>query len=443
MTNKIQTKLIVKKLISASKQDYLLAILIDSNNKPIEGVKIGFADDGVKYVKTDKDGKARYILNAKKEMGYTIKVAFFGDDKYQASEKIPVIIDKESTVLTVKKAVSASNQNYLLATLKDSSNKPIEGVKIGFADNGVKYVQTDKNGQARYMLSHLKDGKYTMKVAFFGNDDYKATKQIAFKFHIGKIATKLNVSGDKSYIYATLKDSDNVAIPNVNIGFANNGVTYVKTDGNGKSQYSISKFGEGSHTVKVGFLGNDDYKPSEKIEYKFKVEAEKPILYSYLTTQGCSGIGQCTDYYCACNSLQQCFYRLTGIHVSESTIASVAGTTTAGTGHWGIETAVAWFNRKYDKNIKIIWKNFSDIGWSGLADYMNKGAVFCHLLYRDQWGHYEVPQRLTDDNVIVLNSLGDSCGGGTRCGYIETRSKSTHRRYMGGISQKSVAILTI
>ncbi len=165
-------------------------------------------------------------------------------------------------------------------------------------------------------------------------------------------------------------------------------------------------------------------------------------LKPYLTSQGCSGMGQCTGYYCACNSLQQCFYRLTGIQVAESTIASVAGTTSAGTGHAGIETAVAWFNKKYKTNIKITWKNFSDVGWTKLQEYMNKGAVFCHLLYRDQYGHYEVPKQISGDNIIVLNSLGNSCGGAAYCGYIETRSKSTQQRYINGISQKSIAILT-
>lgn len=172
-------------------------------------------------------------------------------------------------------------------------------------------------------------------------------------------------------------------------------------------------------------------------------------LNPYMTSQGCSGMGQCTGYYCACNSLQQCFYRLTGIKVSESTIAGVAGTTSAGTGHWGIETAVAWFNKKYDKNIKITWKNFSDLGssdsarWSKLQEYINKGAVFNHIWYRDQYGHYEVPKQVSGSNVIVLNSLGSYCSYPAYCGYIETRSKSTHLRYIQGISQKSIAILTI
>ena len=42
-----------------------------------------------------------------------------------------------------------------------------------------------------------------------------------------------------------------------------------------------------------------------------------------MTTTGCNGMGQCTEYYCACNSIQQCYYRTAGIQVAESTIASV------------------------------------------------------------------------------------------------------------------------
>lgn len=175
---------------------------------------------------------------------------------------------------------------------------------------------------------------------------------------------------------------------------------------------------------------------------------KKSGLNAYITSQGCSGMGQCTGYYCGCNSLQQCFYRLTGIKVAESTIASVAGTTTSGTDHAGLNTAVAWFNKKYGQNIKITWKNFSDLGssdterWKALQNYINKGAVFIHLYYRDQWGHYEVPKDVSSDTCKILNSLGDSCGNGTYCGYIENRSRATEKRYIQGISQKSVAILT-
>lgn len=175
----------------------------------------------------------------------------------------------------------------------------------------------------------------------------------------------------------------------------------------------------------------------------------KVSLHSYLTSEGCSGMGQCTGYNCGPNSLQQCFYRLTGIKVSESAIAAAAGTTSDGTDHDGLNTAVKWFNNKYNKNVQITWKNFSDLGssdaerWKALQSYINKGAVFVHLLYRDQWGHYEVPKSVGDDYLSIINSLGDYCSYPAYCGYIETRSKSEQRSYINGISQKSMAILTI
>lgn len=163
-------------------------------------------------------------------------------------------------------------------------------------------------------------------------------------------------------------------------------------------------------------------------------------LKELLTNEGCSGMGQCTGYYCACNSLQQGFYRLTGIKVEEKTIAGWAGTTSDGTDHAGINTAVAKFNKKYDKNVKITWYNFSELSWDKINNFIKKGAVFFHLLYRNQWGHYE-PIKSVGDSLKILNSLGSSCGGATYCGYIETRSKSTQKSYINGISQKSVAVL--
>lgn len=86
---KIVTKLNVKKLTSESKKDYLLATLTDVNGKAIKGVDIGFADNGVKYITTDEGGKARYFPNKKEAGIYNFKVAFFGNDKYEASEKVP------------------------------------------------------------------------------------------------------------------------------------------------------------------------------------------------------------------------------------------------------------------------------------------------------------------------------------------------------------------
>ena len=185
---------------------------------------------------------------------------------------------------------------------------------------------------------------------------------------------------------------------------------------------------------------HDDFPAFVDINYQYFYPPKKEVLHDYLLEEGCSGIGQCTSYFCGPNSLQQCFHRLTGIRVSEYDIANVAGTTVDGTDHEGLETAIALFNRKYNKNVKIEWYNFSELSWSRIKEMTNTGAVFCHLLYRNRWGHYEVLKSVNDD-LTILNSLGDACGNGTYCGYIETRSKSEQESYISGISQKSIAYL--
>lgn len=163
---------------------------------------------------------------------------------------------------------------------------------------------------------------------------------------------------------------------------------------------------------------------------------------------GCNGLGQCTPYYCACNSLQQMFHKLYNKTVSEKQIAQWAGTTHNGTDHQGINTAI----HRYDPNLKVTWKNFSDLGNSTDARFKKLGelmsdnntAVFTHLGYRYRFGHYEVPYQIDTKNktIKVLNSLGDRSGNGY-LGYIETRTYNLEADYIrntpGG--QPSICII--
>jgi len=166
--------------------------------------------------------------------------------------------------------------------------------------------------------------------------------------------------------------------------------------------------------------------------------------YGHATKYGCDNKGQNNGYYCGCHSLQEVFRNLTGIVVPQSTIASWAGTTTDGTDHEGLNTAVAQFNRKYGKNLTVTWYNFSDLGWNKLKAIINSNNQDCvwHNLYRNQWGHYEVVNKIYSDYCDVQNSLGDYCDYGCYCGYVEERSFSTFRSYLGGISQKSIMVIT-
>ena len=185
----------------------------------------------------------------------------------------------------------------------------------------------------------------------------------------------------------------------------------------------------------------------EEEERKRREEEERRKAlrkYGHSDEYGCDDMGQNTDYYCGCHSLQEVFRNLTDIVVDQDTIAEVCGTTYDGTDHPGLNTCVEWFNRKYDKNLNVEWRNFSELGWDGIRNIVNSNNQDCviHNLYRNQYGHYEVVNWVDDDYVGVQNSLGDRCNRGCFCGYKEDRTQGEFRSYISGISQKSVMVIT-
>lgn len=159
----------------------------------------------------------------------------------------------------------------------------------------------------------------------------------------------------------------------------------------------------------------------------------------------CDAMGQNTGYFCACSMVQKMMYRL-GYKVGQSELAQVMGTTTDGTGHSGIETGIAYVGRKYGVKFDVKWYSFSDLGWEKMGKLMcqDNTSVGTHVLYRDRYGHYEYPLtvNMSTKMVKIINSLGSKCTASCYCGYIEERSFSEHQRYMNGISQKSVLVIT-
>lgn len=167
--------------------------------------------------------------------------------------------------------------------------------------------------------------------------------------------------------------------------------------------------------------------------------------YGRSSKSGCDNRGQNTGYWCAPHMAQEIVRNLTGIVIPQSKIASIMGTTTSGTGHSGIDTFFAWFNKNYTKyHLDIVWKNFSDLGWSGVKKILESSNKDCgfHELYRRQWGHYTNFDKIYDSSIAVHNSLGSKCTSSCYCGYEETRSKSEAKSYLSGISQKSVLVVT-
>ena len=139
----------------------LIATLTDSEGNPISGAKVGFANNGVTYIRTDKNGKASYSTKDLNAGTYTVKVKFYGDNIYSASNQAiaKITVSKSNTKLTSSNVnVNYGSNGYLVATLKDSNGNPVSGAKVGVANNGVKYVLTDANGQAKYSTKDLAPG---------------------------------------------------------------------------------------------------------------------------------------------------------------------------------------------------------------------------------------------------------------------------------------------
>lgn len=178
----------------------------------------------------------------------------------------------------------------------------------------------------------------------------------------------------------------------------------------------------------------------------------------HFSNPGCDKMGQCTSTFCAPHSVHQ-----TGAkkdlekYADEYRLAGWAGTTSAGTGHAGIETAFYELAKRAGIKIKLEWKNLSDMGAS-LKDRMqaigriienrNKFVIW-HVLYRKgkskkPVGHYEVVKWIDINKMQmgVMNSLGNKCSSKSYCGYMETRNCSEMATYCSGISQKSILIIT-
>ena len=184
-----------------------------------------------------------------------------------------------------------------------------------------------------------------------------------------------------------------------------------------------------------------------KVSTSKKSECKSPYkALPYDSKSSCDHMGQNTGYYCGPSMIQKMLYELGITGITQKQLASVAGTTTSGTDHSGLETAVAWVAKKKKVKLTCKWYNFSDLSWDKLGKIMcNKNQSFgCHIRYRDKWGHYEKPLSIyTDSKVVkVINSLGNKCTSSCYCGYVEERSFSTQKRYIAGISQKSVLVIT-
>lgn len=196
--------------------------------------------------------------------------------------------------------------------------------------------------------------------------------------------------------------------------------------------------------AKVIFSYSKNKKLPAHITFNSKIFAKPVKKHGHSNKRGCDNRGQNNGYYCGPHMVQEIIRNLTGKVIPQSTLASVIGTTSSGSSHSGIDTCFAWFNRNSNFELEIEWKNFGDIGWNGIKKILESQNQDCglHELYKDKWGHYTNFDKVYDNSIDVHNSLGNYCTSNCYCGYTENRNKADAKRYLNGISQKSVLIVT-
>lgn len=462
---KTNTKLITVDLTKTfGGTEQLEVSLTDKNNNPLPDKEIIIEINDVKYSRvTDKDGIAR--LNINLGVGnYKALFTYNGDDEYNKSTAHCMVY--VNPVISVKDlSMTYRDGSRFEARLTDKNGKVLSNVLVVFKVNGVSYERiSDDNGVAGLNIN-LNPGEYPI-VTKAGN------VEITKKIQIHKAPTRMEgtditkTASEKAVYQCAVYDSNNNRVK-CSVDITVNGVTYNRSiDDEGLAKLNIN-LGKGEYNLKAEFKGdniylpssisnrivvNDDPKPEPKPEPK---GCENPYTSSpHPTSSGCNGMGQNNAYCCGPSAIHKSIYKFGIRDITQGQISSWAGTTSSGTGHDGLNTAIAQINRVKGTNITIDWYNLSDLGWEQIGKIIcqpNK-AVITHILYKNggtcdgsgNFGHYEslVKVNTATGYVKVINSLGGSCGG-CYCGYYQDRTIACEERFISGISQKSIAVLTM
>jgi hypothetical protein len=184
MADKISTQLIAKQVTAIfNVNKNLVVTLKDSNGKAISGVQVSISLNGVKTLKTDKNGQIKISTKGLVPKTYTAKVTFNGNDVYGKSTKsVKVTIKKATPKLTAKAKTFKSKvktKKYKI-TLKNNKGVAIKNKKVILKVKGKKYsAKTNKKGIATFKLTKLtKVGKYKAIIKYNGNKYYnKVTKK--------------------------------------------------------------------------------------------------------------------------------------------------------------------------------------------------------------------------------------------------------------------------
>ena len=312
------------------------------------------------------------------------------EDKHEEDSTPKPIEDTETTMVGTNLTKTVSEQKSYKCWVQTIDGKIVGNTHIEMTVSNKTYVRdTDSTGVAELPI-RLNKGDYEIHSVYNGVKGFKACE----------ITNHIHVDPDK---VETKKET---------------------TKPSKKTTTTTKKVENKPKTV--------TYKPNSKGEYwnpRYLSNGEEK---------------QSTNYYCLPVSVMQAVYELTGKDLSQRWLAKIMGTTTAGTGHQGVAKALTEVNKKYKLNLKHEWKNFSDIGWNKLAQYVKNPdvAIIIHGGWAElgTWnfeaGHYYTLACINPSKKYAYEIY--SLQGAS----LQKRSFDYLRASMNYISQPSICVIT-
>ena len=246
----------------------LVATLKDAYGNPISGAEVKIVVGTIsKALITDSKGKVSQPLDELLPDSYTALIAFLGNEVYRSSSTTAkVTVNKLDTMLTAEYDSAAKN---IVATVKDAKGNAVKGIKVGFDIDGVKYVLTDANGQAKYSTTGLAKKVYDVGIMAYSNGIYRDSNVQNVTVDLTRISTSLTAydvttiyKGGKSLV-ATLKDNSGKAISGARVTIRIGDVTKIlTTDNDGQVSLPLDGFVPDTYTATISFNGDDVYDSS-------------------------------------------------------------------------------------------------------------------------------------------------------------------------------------
>ncbi|RAP54187.1 MAG: hypothetical protein BZ137_03605, partial [Methanosphaera sp. rholeuAM130] len=242
-----------------------------NNIIPKAEVTIKVDNQTIGVVKTDETGT--YVINHTAPVGlHEVTVDYPGDKNHNPSNNTTTfeVVKQDPIINATIDDVKVGN-NTVEVNLTDEDGNPIDDVDVVIKDEDGKVIGngTVHDGKVEIDVP-LEPGKQVLTVETIGDDNYNpATTTV--EVEVPKYKTNVTVDpienitvGNSTDITGVLKDEFNNTMPYANITLlVNDEEIQVKTDENGRYNYSYPADATGIYNVTVRYKGNDTHEPSQ------------------------------------------------------------------------------------------------------------------------------------------------------------------------------------